>query len=330
MSALFPAGKAIPAPARRRHRIRAGLVAGAALLSVLAPAAAAAAAPAAPSAIGYTFSTIDNPADPTFNQLLGINDKNVIAGYYGSGADAMHPNKGYTVKPPYTTGSFTPENVPGSAQTQVVAITNKHNTAGFWVDSRGNNYGFVQWHGVFATVVDPHTKGSTKVNQVLGLNDAGTAVGFYNDAAGNSHGYEYHQGTGTFSPVTVPGAVSTVATGINANGDVTGFFFDGAGNAHGFLRKAGHLTTFDDPKGSNTEPFGINRSDQIVGSYTDGAGTMHGFLLSSPTGARSTWRTIDDPNGVGNTLVNGINTAGNLVGFYVDTAGNTHGFLAKH
>ena len=44
----------------------------------------------------YTFRTLDDNADPTFNQLLGINDKGVIAGYFGSGA-AGHPNKGYVV-----------------------------------------------------------------------------------------------------------------------------------------------------------------------------------------------------------------------------------------
>jgi len=38
--------------------------------------------------------------------------------------------------------------------------------------------------------------------------------------------------------------------------------------------------------------------------------------------------SIDDPNGVGSTLVNGINAAGDLVGFYTDAAGNTDGMLA--
>ena len=42
----------------------------------------------------------------------------------------------------------------------------------------------------------------------------------------------------------------------------------------------------------------------------------------------SHWQSIDDPNGVGSTIVNGINTAGDLVGFYTDAAGNTDGMLA--
>jgi len=45
------------------------------------------------------FRTIDDSLDPTFNQLLGINDKGRIVGYYGSGADAAHPNLGFRVLP---------------------------------------------------------------------------------------------------------------------------------------------------------------------------------------------------------------------------------------
>ena len=55
---------------------------------------------------------------------------------------------------------------------------------------------------------------------------------------------------------------------------------------------------------------------------------MHGFVLTNPMGPISHWQRIDDPHGVGSTVVNGINTAGDLVGFYTDAAGNTDGMLA--
>jgi len=51
-------------------------------------------------------------------------------------------------------------------------------------------------------------------------------------------------------------------------------------------------------------------------------------VLTNPLGPHSVWQSIDDPNGVGSTVVNGINTAGDLVGFYTDAAGNTDGMLA--
>ena len=62
-------------------------------------AAAACLAASAASAQTFSFTTLDNPGDPTFNQLLGINDNGVIVGYFGSGA-AGHPNVGYEISPP--------------------------------------------------------------------------------------------------------------------------------------------------------------------------------------------------------------------------------------
>ena len=53
----------------------------------------------------YTFTTLNDNADPTFNQLLGINNSGEIAGYFGSGATG-HPNKGYTIVAPVWTGQL--------------------------------------------------------------------------------------------------------------------------------------------------------------------------------------------------------------------------------
>ena len=38
---------------------------------------------AAAGHVGYGFRTLDDSADPTFNQLLGIDDNGLIAGYFG-------------------------------------------------------------------------------------------------------------------------------------------------------------------------------------------------------------------------------------------------------
>jgi hypothetical protein len=220
------------------------------------------------------------------------------------------------------------ENFPGSAQTQVTAITNRGNTAGFWVTKGGTNHGFVEWNGVFASYNDPatpHTAGA--VNQLLGLNTAGTAVGFYNDAHGHSHAYALNQATGQFTAIHVPGQ-SVVATGINNNGAIVGFATDAAGATSSWLKIGTATTAFQFPGGTDTQALGINTKNQIVGSYLDGSGTMHGFVLANPLGPVSHWTTIEDPHGIGSTVVNGINTAGDLVGFYNDAAGNTHGMLA--
>jgi len=279
------------------------------------------------AAASYTFTTLNNQADPTFNQLLGINSHNVISGYFGSG-QAGHPNQGYLLNPPYGQANYVSENFPGSVQTQVVALNNKGDTAGFYINAKGTNKGFVEWNGVFTAYTDPHTpKTAGAVNQLLGINDTGTAVGFFNDAAGNAHAYKVNQATSQFTTLHVPGASAT-ATGINDAGDIVGFATSAAGVTSSWLIHAGHVTAFQFPGGSGTQAFGINKSDQIVGSYLDGSGVMHGFVLSSPLGPVSHWKTIDDPNGIGSTILNGINNAGDLVGFYTDAAGNTDGMLA--
>jgi hypothetical protein len=298
----------------------------------------AAAAPAAhaqppspvrqPASVAYTFTTLDDQADPTFNQLLGINTHNVISGYFGSGAP-VHPNKGYLLDPPYGQGNYVNENFLGSAQTQVTGLNNKGDTVGFYVNAKGTNRGFVEWNGVFQSYVDPHTpRMPGSVNQLLGINDGGIAVGFYTNAQGNNVPIMVNQATSAFTTIHVGGAVSATATGINDTGDIVGFFTDAGGVTASWLLHAGHLTTFQFPGGSDTQALGLNSHDEIVGSYLDDSAVMHGFALTDPFGPVSHWTTIDDPNGVGSTVVNGLNNAGDLVGFYTDAAGNTDGMLA--
>jgi hypothetical protein len=62
----------------------------------------------------------------------------------------------------------------------------------------------------------------------------------------------------------------------------------------------------------------------VVGLYTDSAGNTHGFVYGEKAG---TFQTVDDPNGVGTTIVNGINDKGVLVGFF-GTAPINSGFVA--
>ena len=277
----------------------------------------------------YKFRTINDKADPTFNQLLGINNSSKIVGYFGGGTvvnGTLHPNKGYRIVPPYNQNNYSNENFPGSVQTQVIAVNNYGYTAGFWVDGNGNNFGFIKWNGVYTSYRDPHTTGT--VNQLLGLNDNGIAVGFYTDSKGINHGYELNSRNGHFKEIVPPGATNVTVAGINNNNDVVGFFTAGNGSTVSFLLRNNRFSEFDFPHSTNTTALGVNNSDQIVGVYVDGANKMHGFLLSSPLN-HAKWQSIDDPNGIGTTTINGLNDKGQLVGFYVDGAGNTDGFLAQ-
>ena len=277
----------------------------------------------------YTFETLDDQADPTFNQLLGINNAGVISGYFGSGATG-HPNKGYTLVPPYGQGNYINENFPGSVQTQVTGLNNKGETVGFWADTNGDNFGFAEHDGRFKQVSDPNapqpTAGTPSVQQLLGVNNHNIAVGFYTDAQGNNHGFTYDIATGKFRAVNVRGFNSVTATAINRHGTLAGFVQDGASTEGFVLGPHGALEMINGPEGSvSTQVLGINDAGEVVGSYTDAQSDTHGFTWT----ARNGYTTIDDPNAQGMTVVNGINDHGQLVGFYLDSAGNTDGMLSQ-
>ena len=322
---------------RNALRIAAATVASGLLATgaVALAGAASASTLGASHATSYRFATHDNTRDLTFNQLLGINDEGVIAGYFGSGAQG-HPNKGYLLLPPHGQGSYVNENFPGSVQTQVTGLNNRGVTVGFWssmntASMTNNNFGFVESDGHFRNADFPTgSPASPPVDQLLGVNDNDVAVGFYTDANGNNHGYEYNINASRFSTVVDPSApgASLTAAAINDRGDVAGFYTNpGTGNTDGFLLSHGHFTDLAVSGASSTMALGVSNYDEVVGVYTVGSGSsavMHGFTWTPQHG----FSTVDDPHGMGTTTINGVNDFGQLVGFYVDANGNTDGFLA--
>jgi hypothetical protein len=298
---------------------------GAAVLPGTAALAAPAHAMAAPDVSAhYSFTTLGDPKDPTFNQLLGINDFGEIAGYFGSGSPATtHPNKGFTVAP-YSGNLFTNENFTDSQQTQVTAINDWGNTVGFYALPSGANYGFLDEDGVVSSVTNPLTTSKPPVNQLLGFNNNGEAAGFYNDAKGNAHAYTWDRVTRVFTALNVPGATSATATAINDHGTVGGFFTEANGNIASFIKQGATWKTFEVPGSNTTELFGLNDQGTAVGMYVGPHKQTFGFIYSN-----GTLKTINDPNGVGSTIVNGLNNIGQIVGFYTDSKGNTDGFVAS-
>ena len=263
----------------------------------------------------YTFTEVQYP-DDTFTQLLGVNNGDGIAGYHNFDA-----NSGFTLVLP---NHFTTENFPNSTMTQVVGINNNAQTAGFYVDQAGNTHGFTFQNGVYSTVDYP----KTVFNQLLSQNDMHQAAGYYSMSANNStpdFPYIYDELGGVFQLITIPGAVGGAqATGINNSQQVCGFYIDFHGVNHGFWLNFGAFQKLDFPGSTFTQALGINNMNEIVGQYVK-AGATHGFLYNTST---RVWTSIDDPNGVGTTVVNGINDKHHLVGFW-GTAPNNTGFFAK-
>ena len=216
---------------RNALRVAAATVASGVLAAGAVALAGAASASTLSPAHGthYSFRTLDNDHDLTFNQLLGINDEGVIAGYFGSGA-AGHPNKGYVLLPPYGQGNYINENFPGSVQTQVTGLNNRGVTVGFWSNTNMGvgmdaNFGWVNVNGHFRQADFPTGDPASPVtDQLLGVNDSDIAVGFWVDGQGNNHGYEYNINTGRFSSVVDPQdkGASLQATAINDRGDIAG------------------------------------------------------------------------------------------------------------
>jgi hypothetical protein len=285
----------------------------------------------------YTFQDVINPGDPTFNQLLGINDGGLIVGYFGSGA-AGHPNQGYTTTLVNHT-AFTPENFPGSVQTQVIGVNNLGATVGFYSGTNKGvgldaNYGF--WSPgphLFTSVQDPNTGPALPTNNLLGINNGGIAVGFYVNASGNSRGYTFNTKTFTFSaPINAPGATSTTTADIDTAGDIVGFSTNNGGMTFsGFERAAnGTFTTLNDPGMVSTQLTGISSNGEfVVGDAVGPKGGMFGVLWNSVTGTWQNFHVGIDPQGLFATTFNGVNDNGAIVGFFVNKAGNTIGLLGR-
>jgi probable HAF family extracellular repeat protein len=312
---------------------------------LLTAAVAVIALPMATAAVAHdeaVFYTLDNPGDLNFNQLLGINDQRIIAGYFGDGATV--PNNGYVLLPKnhYAPDNFTNLLAGDSAsQTQAIGINNKSfpQIVGFYTDTAtGFTHGFLDSNGKQSTVDDPAglpPNVPSPVQNLLGINDSGKAAGFWTDAKGHEHGYVVSLHSMKFTeiaPNEFKRAVATQASDITDNDDVCGFWTDADGNNHGFFGRLGHhLSSFKvEIKGAtavSTSPFGCNNEGEIVGSFTDGAGAVHGFIWSE-----GRFSQFDAPGssqaaafGVSGTLINGINDRGDVVGFYSDGT-KVHGF----
>jgi hypothetical protein len=327
---------------------------GAGIAAAALAACGAALAPMGAQATGYSFQTINDPADfppppgaggLTFTNLMGITSNgDTIPGFYGSG-QAGDPNTGFVLTLPSKT--FTPSNAtfPGlvppfnAAQTQMTAINGNGTTFTGYTYPTNNGvpvdfqFGFYEQGGVFTMVNNPKTPDCSVAgacdpnviteNQLIGVNNADLAVGFYNDSHGNSHGYTFDIATKTFSAdINDPNAVSTVTAAINNSDEIAGFFTDPGGVIHGFIDSGGVFSTVDPTGSTETQLLGLN-DNGIADGFAVIGGVQHGILFDSLTDTF----TMLDPPGSTQTTLNGLNDAGDVVGFFVDAAGNTDGAL---
>jgi probable HAF family extracellular repeat protein len=218
------------------------------------------------------FATIDVPGS-SMTAALGINNRRQIVGEY---RDIFGRSHGFL----WDNGVFTTIDVPGSMGTTARGINNHGQIVGNYLDVDGMRvdrcerdlrgcHGFLLDHGVFITIDEPASSGTT----VSGINNHGQIVGH-----GDHRGFLWENGI--FTPIKAPGAKSfTTATDINDNGQIVGFH-DSSGGRSGFVLSDGEFTSLDFPGVSQTGALGINNRGEIVGGYNVSEFETHGFLAT--------------------------------------------------
>jgi len=157
------------------------------------------------------WTAVDYPGT-TFNQLLGLNDNNVAAGYYQDGIGDFHP---YIYSQPGN--SFVPLYIPGSNSAQATGINDSGVIVGFYLDNEGVSHGF-ELSPTFTALNYP---GSTST-QALGINNYGGIVGSFTDTEGATHGFLYY--LGTWTQLDDPAGVGlTITNGIDDFFVIVGF-----------------------------------------------------------------------------------------------------------
>ena len=105
--------------------------------------------------------------------------------------------------------------------------------------------------------------------------------------------------------------ISTTINGINDSGELVGLsYLNGSTTYSGYFDLGGNVTIFSLFGANFTNANGVNNAGDIVGSYSiQNGGIQNGFL---DIGGNFT--TIDDPLGVGGTVLSGAARNGTISG----------------
>lgn len=222
--------------------------------------------------------------------------------------------------------------VPNSIATWASGIGPRAQIVGGYLDSDGNEHGYVYSLGQFTTIDVPGTlvglsadiKLQTEVN---GINPAGDMVGDYFAPAGApgapactkdfappcQRGFVYRHGQ--FSNVLADGHAGSIASSITPDGSIYGCLHDQTFGPEMFGFQRTHSGDFQ----IQSTPNSMNNSATpdasiIVGLYTpSGASRAHGFTLQN-----GTFSDYMFPGSLATQLW-GINPSGDFVGVYRDS-----------
>lgn len=257
---------------------------------------------------------------------------------------------------------FSTIDFPDAVSTQAEGINSGGAVVGLYVDSAGNQHGFLLSHGYFSIDYP-----GAMATDARGISPGGDIVGtFENSLTDVSQWHGYVLSHGVFTEVQAPGYLGSIAQRITPTGNIYGCTHDTdfGTNMRGFVRSPlGDYSIFSVPSSMHN---GATPDGHIIaGLYTDlttdvtygyivtngdfmpflvpgslstagwdmspqgnvvGSFTdssgLHGFLRT----ADGVYTTIDFP-GATATAARGINPGGEIVGWFIDSNGQ-HGFLA--
>jgi probable HAF family extracellular repeat protein len=175
---------------------------------------------------GSTFTPIVDPnsSSPYGTRANGINNQDIVVGYYGDSGGAYHS---FQFNP---RGKYITLDYPGGQFTQAAGINSTGTIVGSFADSAGE-HGFIYRNGQWKKLDYPGTDGYT---QVLGISDGGAVVGFTT----SQEPYIYFLlEKGEFKVISDPKATGpTITKNIATNGLITGDVYLGNKAVwHGFI-----------------------------------------------------------------------------------------------
>lgn len=260
----------------------------------------------------FQYTTIWVPGATEGTLVLGVNDSQVVVGYYvalSGGGQQGFMKSGQAV----TTLDY-----PGAGGSTICfGINNSGAVVGQYLDLEAHFHAFLYENGTYTTIDPP---GASEAG-AGGINNLGQIVGTYTDQAGAQHGFIL-QGN-SYQTLDVPGAEYTFwAGGINDSGEVTLQWYDAATKStQSSVYDGSTYTTIDVGQAAiNTFAYAINNKGLIAINWQDDNLITYATVrVQGPRGGYL-YPSIEDPNeSEFSTYCYGVNNKSEVVGRYTSS-----------
>ena len=273
----------------------------------------------------YQFWTISVPGSAPHATLpLGINNQDVIAGYYlDNKAFVWH---GFTYDANKKVWVY-PIDYPDANGTFATSINDSGELAGYFAGLSSTTEGMLDFGGAFSFELVPCPFFVSI--QTNGVNNAGyTAGGCQQDAlvGSGSLSWVWAQGNAVIFGCPTNG-VSSTANAINNKGQVVGWYAVGS-VVGGYLANynGSCVTEVHFPGTAYTNLTGINDDGWAIGTGSSPNSPDVGFFYNTSSGQ---FTAITPPSGaVNGVAAMGLNNSGSWVGWYFDENNNAVAFYA--